>query len=64
MVAGGGVIVHQKDGVVVAGGEAAFRGDVSNLSQVGSLARDDVVAEVMGNGLGAAKLDVSADRVT
>ena len=26
--------------------------------------RGDVVAEVSGNGLGAAKLDVSADRVT
>ena len=64
MATGGGVITHQKDGVVVAGGEASFRGEVSDICGVWSLVRGDVAAEVRGNGLGAAKLDVSANRVT
>ena len=64
MAADGGVIAHLKDGVVVAGSEASFRGEVSDICGVWPPVRGDVVAELMGYELGAAKLNVSANRVT
>ena len=45
-------------------GEASFRSEVSDIFGVWSLVGGDVVAEVSRKGLGAAKLEVSANRVT
>ena len=58
------MVAYQQYCVVVAVGEASFGSKINNVCGVWPLVRRDVIAEVRGKGLGAAKLDVSANRVT
>ena len=62
--AGCGGVGYQQYCVVVAVGEASFGSKINNVCGVWPLVGGDVIAEGKGKGLRAAKLEISADRVT
>ena len=59
-----GVVAYQKYCVVVAVGDASFGSKVNNICGVWSLVGGDVIAEGRRERMGAAKLEISADRIT
>ena len=61
--AGCGVVANQQNCVVIAVSEASFCSKNSNVPGVWPLVGCDVIAEGRREGLGAAKLEISANRV-